>query len=282
LTAFFLYCEQNRPAIVQELGDGAKAKGAVIKLVAERWKAASDDVKAPLEQKAAALKAEYDKALEAFKAGGGEIQRKERKGKEEQKPKKDVNAPKRPAGGAYGIYLNENRAEIVKSLPADHKMVDVAKAAGVKWKELSEAAKQPYETKYQAKMAEYKTAVETYKAAGGGAVEDDVVEESSPEKVTPKKRKRGALARFEADEISPPAKRGKGAGRGAKKSDAPEPAIDSAVLVEAEKLGYASQLRNLAARSEITALSLPSAKVLQALQESNGLVNLAKRALLGA
>merc|ERR1711957_407640 len=174
-----------------------------------------------------------------------------------------------------------------KSLPAGHKITDVSKAAGVTWKELSEAAKQPYETKYQAKKVEYQAAVEAYKAAGGGAGEDDVAEKSTPEKVARKKdslatKKRDSVSKSAADEASPPAKRGKGGGRGAKKMDATEPAIDSAVLGEAEKLGYASQLKNLAARSEVTALNLSSEKVLQALKDSKGLVNPAKHALLGA
>merc|ERR1712083_829636 len=71
------------------------------------------------------------------------------------KKKKDPNAPKRPAGGAYGVWLAENRPRIVSSLPQGHKITDVTKAAGEQWKALSDAAKKPYEAKYAKKQEEY-------------------------------------------------------------------------------------------------------------------------------
>merc|ERR1712039_782246 len=91
------------------------------------------------------------------------------------KKKKDPNAPKQPVGGAYGVFLNENRAKIVASLPTDHKMVDIAKAAGVQWKALSEAAKKPYEDKYKQKQADFVKSMEEYKKANpnNDALEDD-------------------------------------------------------------------------------------------------------------
>merc|ERR1711948_5745 len=110
--------------------------------------------------------------MAAFLEGGGVKEKgvmaqraEKRKAKEEKRAKKDPNAPKRPAGGAYGIFLAENRAKIVSSLPKDHKMVDVAKAAGVQWKALSVAGKKPYEDKYKKKQAEYVKAMEVYKKA---------------------------------------------------------------------------------------------------------------------
>merc|ERR1712039_826356 len=117
----------------------------------EQWKELSASAKAPYEKKAATLKAEYEKAVEAFKEGGGEIVRK-RKGDRDGKPRKDKDAPKKPSGGGYGVYLAENRAEIVKSLPAgSNPITDVAKAAGAKWKQLTDAQKKPYESKFAAK-----------------------------------------------------------------------------------------------------------------------------------
>merc|ERR1712039_521501 len=106
-------------------------------------------------------KAKYDKDMAAFLEGGGvkekgiTAQRAEkRKAKEEERAKKDPNAPKKPVGGAYGVFLSENREKIVASLPKDHKMVDIAKAAGVQWKAMADAAKKPYEAKYEKKKAE--------------------------------------------------------------------------------------------------------------------------------
>merc|ERR1712066_762691 len=114
------------------------------------------------------------------------------------KKKKDPNAPKRPAGGAYGVFLSENRDKIVKSLPAGHKMTDVGKAAGEQWKALSAAAKKPYEDKYAKKQAEYKAAMEqwTKDHPAEGDDEDDEEEEDEeeeePEEKPKKARKAGA------------------------------------------------------------------------------------------
>merc|ERR1711920_399390 len=122
------------------------------------------------QQKYEGLKAKFDKDMAAFLEAGGvkekgiAAQRAEkRKAKEEKRAKKDPNAPKRPGGGAYGIFLAENRAKIVSTLPKDHKMVDVSKAAGVQWKALSAIAKKPYEDKYKKKQAEFLKAMEKYK-----------------------------------------------------------------------------------------------------------------------
>merc|ERR1712060_508772 len=117
--------------------------------------------KAPYQKKYEELKAKFDKDMAAFLEAGGvkekgvTAQRAEkRKAKEEKRAKKDPNAPERPAGGAYGVFLAENRAKIVSSLPKDHKITDVAKAAGLQWKALSDSAKTPYEEKYKEKQAD--------------------------------------------------------------------------------------------------------------------------------
>merc|ERR1712151_334759 len=110
-----------------------------------------------------------------------------RKAKEEKRAKKDPNAPKRPAGGAYGVFMNENRQKIVNSLPKDHKMTDVAKAAGAQWKAMSDAAKKPYEDKFKKKQAEFTKAMEEYKKAHPDAAndEDDDDEEDGEEEDQP-------------------------------------------------------------------------------------------------
>ena len=56
--------------------------------------------------------------------------------KESKKASKDKNAPKRPTGGVYGQLLAEKREEIKESLPAEHKITDVIKKAGERWKSL--------------------------------------------------------------------------------------------------------------------------------------------------
>merc|ERR1719361_1626992 len=130
----------------------------VAKTGSEQWNALSPEAKAPYEEKAAAAKAEYDAALESFKQMGGEVVRK-RKADKEIKPKKDKDAPKRPAGGGFGVYLAENREKIVKSLPAgSNATTDVSKAAGAQWQGLSGEEQKPYQEKFAQKMEEYKVA----------------------------------------------------------------------------------------------------------------------------
>merc|ERR1719387_1915147 len=131
----------------------------------------SDAQKAPYQKKYEGAKTQFDKDMATFLAEGGEVQIK-RKAKEGKKSK-DPNAPKKPAGGAYGVFLAKNRAAIVKSLPAGHKITDVAKAAGAQWKALSEAAKKPFNDEYLKKVEEYQKLLEEYKKNLPADAEED-------------------------------------------------------------------------------------------------------------
>merc|ERR1712099_168143 len=104
-------------------------------------------------------------------------------------------------------FLAENREKIISTLPKDHKMVDIAKAAGAQWKALSDAVKKPYEVKFKAKQAEFVKAMEEYKKAHPDVAneqEDDDEEEGEEEEqqekpkpkteVAPKKKARKAGA----------------------------------------------------------------------------------------
>merc|ERR1719221_323855 len=70
--AYWMWLGENRVALVKEAGSAA---GSVVgKLGGEKWKALSAAAKKPFEDKAAVLKAAYDKALAEWKEsnGGGE------------------------------------------------------------------------------------------------------------------------------------------------------------------------------------------------------------------
>merc|ERR1712232_1478599 len=98
------------------------------------WKKLTDAAKKPYEKKAAEAKAAYEKDLQAFKDAGGVLEkgvaakRTEKRKEKEGKKKKDPNAPKKPAS-AYFQWLNANREQIKKQLPADHKITEVTKKA---------------------------------------------------------------------------------------------------------------------------------------------------------
>ena len=88
------------------------------------------------------MKAQYDKDPAIFLAKRRhkrEGQRSAEEGNaaiESKKASKDKVAPKRLAGEVFGQLLAEKWEEIKKSLSADHKITDMIKRAGDRWKSL--------------------------------------------------------------------------------------------------------------------------------------------------
>merc|ERR1712224_458216 len=99
-----------------------------------------------------------------------------------------------------------------------------------------------------------------------GAAKDEKAAEKAD---SPSSKKRG-----------PPADCAKA--KAAKVAKAAEPVIDEATLKKAQSLGLESPLKNLAARSDVSAKGFAHDKLLSALQGSGGLVHKAKASLLGA
>lgn len=311
LSAYFLYVNATREQVQKELGK--TSFGEVTKLQADRWKTMKEADKAPYEKQAAGLKTQYEKDLAAFKEAGGvkgqaRAEKKDaKKAKADKKEKKLANAdkPKKPAGGGYGVYVGQHRAEIMKTLPAGSKCTAVAPIASAKWKAMSAEEKKPYEEKYKALMQTYETEIKAWKESKGDneANEDEDEEhddkEESPKKSEPakaskadspkaavkagQKRKKAESEKTEGaqtTESSPP-KKGKGRGRGASKGPAKEasgPELDSAILKKASGLGLETALKNLAGRGEMANISAD--KMLTALQQSGGLINKAKASIL--
>lgn len=164
-----MFMAEKRPEFAKACA-GKKAS-EVSKLGSESWSKLSDAQKAPYQKKYEEKKAQFDKEMAAFLAAGGEktkgevaLRNERRKAKLGiEKKVKDPNAPKKPAGGGYGVFLAENRESITKSLPAGSKITDVSKAAGAQWKKLSDAQKKPYEEKFLKKQEEYQAALAEYK-----------------------------------------------------------------------------------------------------------------------
>jgi len=202
MSAYFLYTQEKREAVQKELG--VKDFGPITKCLSDRWKKLSASDKATFEKKAAQVKAQYEKDLEAYKAAGGVVgqKRKDKKdakaAKASKKAKKEANAdkPKAPVGGAYGIFMNMNRAEIAKTVPAGSAVTAVSKVAGERWKAMPEKEKAVYEAKYKEKKAAYEKELEAWKASKaaekGDDDEDDEEndEEEQQEQAAPKKKAR--------------------------------------------------------------------------------------------
>jgi len=250
---------------------GGQQASAVSKMAGEAWHKLSDAEKAPYQQKYEAAKAKYDDDMKTFLEAGGEKSkgtfalRAEKKAAKNVKKAKDPNQPKKPAGGGYGVFLAKNREEITKSLPEGHKITDVAKAAGEKWKALSEEARKPFEAEFVQKMEEYKKAMGEYRLAHP--------EESSEDGASPKLPNKRALASVG----TLPAMKCSRVGN----HTAPEAVeIDAALLKEARRKGLDGPLRNLISRPEVAGSGKSHKQMLEALKSSGGLVNKAKSILL--
>jgi len=109
------------------------------------------------------------------------------------KPAKDPNKPKR-APSAFFVFMDEFRKEFKEKNPKNKSVAAVGKAAGERWKSLSESDKAPYVAKANKLKGEYNKAIAAYnkgestaaakpapaaKKAAPAAKEDDDDEEES-------------------------------------------------------------------------------------------------------
>lgn len=288
--AYGIFVNEKRAEFIKACA-GQKAS-AVSKMAGEEWKKLAETDREPYQKKYNTAKEQYEKDMAAFLASGGEkskglraLRSEKKKVKEEKKLKKqrDADAPKRLAGGAYGRFLAEKREEIKKSLPAEHKITDVTKKASEIWKGLSESDKQKYEEIYKTAQEEYAKELEAYKAkkkAEEPVEEDEGATQAKQAKETKSQRKR----REAGDKGEEPAKRPRPVATPMSKKRSAQPGVELSDLIldKACSLGYDSALRNLASRPEVVASGKLADELLKALETTNGLVNPAKRVLLGA
>eukprot|EP00927_Polykrikos_kofoidii_P018797 TRINITY_DN1875_c0_g1_i1.p2 TRINITY_DN1875_c0_g1~~TRINITY_DN1875_c0_g1_i1.p2 ORF type:complete len:224 (-),score=69.40 TRINITY_DN1875_c0_g1_i1:202-819(-) len=171
------FLAEKRPEFMKAC-EGQKAS-AVSVVASAAWKKLTDAQKKPYDAKFEQAKAKFEKDMEAFLAAGGTktlgsraLKTQKRKEKEEgggrrKRAKKDPNRPKKPAGGAFGVFLNKNRAVFQKECPGD--MTGVTKLASAKWKAMSDAEKAPYEAEYQVKKKAFEEAMKSYVPTKDGA-----------------------------------------------------------------------------------------------------------------
>jgi len=302
--AYWIWLSENREALAKEAGPGGAS--VVGKLAGGKWKAMSESAKKPYETKAATAKAAYEKAMEEFKAAGGEPgkRRQEKKdakqAKVDKKAKKEARknsgAPKRPPS-AFWLWQTENREDLIKKA-GTNKIPVIGKLAGELWSKLPAAQKTPFEKRAETAKAEYTKALAEWKAANpeGGEEEEeeegnDDAEDGAATKVEspPKKARKVEPAKAEAKaapaKVEPETKKAtpkaKGKAKAAAKDKAPQvDEIDPAALKAAQGLGLEGALRNLATRAELKDSGHSADAMLKALQSCGGLVNKAKQALL--
>jgi len=310
VSAYWLFSNEIREAVTKESREknGGKANmGAIAKEMASRWGALSEAEKKPYEDRAAEDKQRYAKEFAAYQEASdpaGTL----RKKYQELIPKKPMTP--------YFLYTQdaakrEKATEALKvagTAEPNNKQL-VSKLAEM-WKAGSAEEKAPFEERYKKEHAEFLEKQKAWQATPQFAEIEKAEKEQEerrkaaeaeqPEDTEAKGKKRGRSVAKEAKEAKEPAakaaaktkepaeKKAKPASdaKPAKKTDrksaAPEPEIDASVLAEAAKAGMDGKLRNLAARPEIMASGKSSKELFAALQASEGLVNPAKRALLGA
>ncbi|XP_061356570.1 HMG1/2-like protein [Gastrolobium bilobum] len=121
-----------------------------------------------------------DAKLSVNKKGGAATKpaRKPAKGK----AAKDPNKPKRPPS-AFFVFMEEFRKQFNKEHPDNKAVSAVGKAAGAKWKTMSDADKAPYAAKSEKRKAEYEKNMKAYnnKQAEGPAADEEESEKSMSE-----------------------------------------------------------------------------------------------------
>lgn len=100
----------------------------------------------------------------------------------EKKAKKDPNQPKRPPS-AFFVFLEEFRVQFKKENPNVKAVSAVGKAAGQKWKSMTEDEKATYEAKAAKRKAEYEKQMGAYNKKQEEAGDGDEESEKSKSEV---------------------------------------------------------------------------------------------------
>ncbi|CAJ1437412.1 unnamed protein product [Effrenium voratum] len=292
--AFGQFLAEKRPELMKETQ--GQPITAVTKLASERFKALGDEERAAYQKKYEEAKAKFEEDMKAFLEAGGEKKARKTKGSkgaEKLKRKKDPAAPKKPAGGAYGCFLAKNRSAFADQCKGQP-VTAVTKLASEKWKALSEEEKKVFEEEYQTKKAAYEEAMKSYvplpsaeaeeppaKKARMSKEQKEAAKEAAKEaKESSKKEKQEAKAKQTKEKAKAKAVKPKAKGKPA--TSTPEVELQATVAAKAEKVGLKDQLMKLVARDDIKASGKSQTAALKALEESNGLIHPARRALLGA
>jgi len=145
------------------------------------------------------------------------------KAKKAKKAARDPNKPARPCGGGYGVFVEENRADLKASVPEGSAITALSKAAGERWRAMDEEARKPYVEKYLQKKEIYDTKLEEYCTSIGATPPRKAAKiPEGGEGATPMKAEKGPL------NIS-------------------EESIDKIALTEVCGLGYETKFRTLIA-----------------------------------
>jgi hypothetical protein len=170
LTAYQLYCRDNREGAKEELGEGATAKEVLSELArmwAEVKEEDGDDYK-EYQDLAAAEKARWEEEMKGY-TPPTVVEKPSRKTKGKGKAKADPNRPKKLT--AYQLYCQDNR-QVVKDDGFEGR--EVTTELGRRWKEMKEANDDDYQH-YQQLGEEAKARWEEEMAAYNATEEGDAL-----------------------------------------------------------------------------------------------------------
>jgi len=310
-TSYWLFSSSMRDEIMKEheAENGAKTKfGELARLLSARWSALPEEDRKVWDAKAAVDRQRYEAEMQTYLEGhdpAGAL-----------KAKCQHLIPKRPLscfglfcqdpthrGRAAGLLKEEgkepnNNKHLLAKLGELWRLASVEERAPFQEQQLTahlgflekqkawQATPEYTELERVSKeQEELRKVLEAAKAAEEAAR----LEREAKEKRTAARNARLAKTQSQAKN-STPAKRARG-GSAASPPEAKKPRgarveaavvhLDPKVLMEATKLGFESGLRNLAERPEVIASGKSANAILASLRASGGLVNPAKRALLG-
>lgn len=235
----------------------------------------------------------------------------------QQNARAEAGCPKKPMTPCFA-YIQDHRTEISEHSDVKGKGLGAVSKKGTElFKALPASEREKYESKYEEEKKAYE---EWFKSDAGEAFIAKQKEAKEAAKVAAKEAKEAAkavakeakeaakaaakeskdaakaAAKIDAKECKTPNKRsksgdagtpgkrsrGRGAGHPNGSAASAQTFIEADVLAEAGKLGYEMQLKNLAGRLEVVSSGKSASDMLKALTQTKGLVNPAKRVLLGA
>lgn len=302
VSSYWLFACGMRDEIAREHEQetGIKAGlGGVAKLVSARWSTLPLEEKKVWEEKAAADKRRFDEEMQAYTEGRDPVSA--------LRTRYQHLIPKKPLS-AYGLYCHgaEQRAKAEEAVKGSKKRL-MSQLADM-WKDASIDEKAPFQEQYLRENLQFLEKQKTWQASPEYAeitsaekAQEEVQKAVEAAKAmveaehqAREKRKARAAAKRQAEPAkgvkdSTPAKRPRTEqpGSASKVSRAKTANVDAGldidpkVLTEATKAGLEAGLRNLAARPEVLASGKSARAILEALRTSGGLVNPAKRVLLG-
>mmetsp|Transcript_26332 Transcript_26332/g.82562 ORF Transcript_26332/g.82562 Transcript_26332/m.82562 type:complete len:329 (+) Transcript_26332:2-988(+) len=295
LSAYWIFTNRMREEVTREVkakNGGKSSIGDVAKAMTARWSALSEEARREFEERAAEDKLRYAAELKAYQEAcdpAGML-----------RSKYAHLIPKKPMTPYFAFSQEpakrEKAAAALKEAGSEAGLKQITAKLAEAWKAMSAEEKAPYEEKHKQDQAEFLKRQSEWQATPEFKEIEEAAKrqaeqqgEGGQEASTPVKgAKRGrppakSPGEKEAKKAAEPSAAGAGK-RARKAAPAKEEgaAIDEDVLADAAKAGLEGMLRNLASRPEVAAAGKTSREIFTALQAANGLVNPARRVLLGA